>query len=73
MIERIFNAVEGTLVATGSRTAAYVGIADTLQAAEEIAEKQISRIKGSLYHRKDIGTAALINTRIEMMRRLRTL
>jgi phosphoribosylamine--glycine ligase len=67
------NAVEGELYATGSRTAAYVGVADSVSAAEQIAEEEISRIKGPLFHRKDIGTTALINKRIEEMRRLRPL
>lgn len=61
----------GKLYATGSRTVAYVGIADTLSAAEAIAEREISAVKGQLVHRKDIGTAQLINQRIEAMRKLR--
>ena len=59
---------EGSLYATGSRTAAYVGVADTISEAEQIAEQEISCIKGPLFHREDIGTSALINKRIEAMR-----
>lgn len=66
------NAVEGKLYATGSRTAAYVGVADTISSAEEIAEREIAHIEGPLFHRKDIGTTALINKRIEAMQRLRS-
>ena len=66
------NAVEGKLYATGSRTAAYVGVADTISGAEHIAEQEISNIKGPLFHRKDIGTSDLINKRIEAMKRLRS-
>ena len=66
------NAVDGSLYATGSRTAAYVGVADSISAAEHIAEHAISCIKGPLFHRKDIGTSALINKRIEDMKRLRS-
>lgn len=65
------NFKDGKLYATGSRTAAYVGIANTISEAEEIAEQQIKNIKGPLFHRKDIGTSPLINTRVEVMRRLR--
>ncbi|KTD60852.1 phosphoribosylamine-glycine ligase [Legionella shakespearei DSM 23087] len=65
------NAVDGLLYATGSRTAAYVGVADSLETAEQLAEQEISRINGPLFHRKDIGTAVLINKRIAAMRRLR--
>lgn len=65
------NAVGGTIYALGSRTAAYVGVADTIAAAEEIAEKEVCGIAGQLYHRKDIGTERLIQQKIEAMRRLR--
>ena len=67
------NAEEGKLYATGSRTAAYVGVADSIDLAEQIAEQEISCIEGPLFHRKDIGTSALINKRIEAMQRLRSL
>lgn len=67
------NASEGKLYATGSRTVAYVGVADSISLAEEIAEREINCIKGPLFHRRDIGTSTLINNRIEAMRRLRTL
>ncbi len=62
---------EGQLVGTGSRTVAVVGLGDTLPEAEEIAETAINQIKGDLFHRKDIGTQALIGTRINTMRVLR--
>lgn len=61
------------LYATGSRTAAYVGVADSIDAAESIAEQEISRVKGPLFHRADIGTSLLINQRIDAMRKLRSL
>ncbi len=61
----------GKLVATGSRTAAVVGIANTLSAAEKIAESKISHIKGPVFHRPDIGTDALIQRRIQFMQALR--
>lgn len=56
-----------TLIEAGSRTVAVVGIADTLQEAEAIAESEIKRIEGPLFHRKDIGTEALIQKRIKHM------
>lgn len=56
-----------TLIESGSRTVAVVGIADTLQEAEAIAESEIKRIEGPLFHRKDIGTEALIQKRIKHM------
>ena len=59
------------LLESGSRTVAVVGIADTLQEAEAIAESEIKRIEGPLFHRKDIGTNQLLNKRINHMNTLR--
>ena len=62
---------EGQLVEAGSRTAAVVGIADSLQDAEKIAETEISKIDGPLFHRTDIGTVKLVTKRIQHMESLR--
>lgn len=61
------NIKEDTLIESGSRTVAVVGIADTLQEAEAIAESEIKRIEGPLFHRTDIGTAELVQKRIKHM------
>lgn len=55
---------------TGSRAIGLVGIGDTLHEAEEIAESAASSVAGPLFHRKDIGTAELIQTRVDHMRRV---
>ena len=60
-------------MATGSRTAAYVGVADHLEAAEKIAEQEVKQIKGELFHREDIGTSSLIQERVNSMEKLRAL
>jgi phosphoribosylamine--glycine ligase len=60
------------LIETGSRTVAVVGIADTIADAEKIAEAEINRIQGPLFHREDIGTQALLSKRIVHMESLRT-
>jgi len=65
------NLVNGNLFATGSRTAAVVGVAPTIQEAEAIAEQEIQRLSGPLFHREDIGTSELINSRIVEMQELR--
>jgi phosphoribosylamine--glycine ligase len=65
------NRIDDTLYATGSRTAAFVGIADSISGAEHIAEQGIRKVKGPLFHREDIGTAQMINKRVEAMRTLR--
>lgn len=66
------DAKDGTLYALGSRTAAYVGVADTITNAEQIAETEVSAIGGQLYHREDIGTERLIQQRVDAMRKLRS-
>jgi phosphoribosylamine--glycine ligase len=67
------HAVDGQIMAMGSRTAAYVGVADSIFAAEEIAEKEICAVNGPLFHREDIGTERLIQCYVDNMRKLRDL
>src|SRR3990167_3873925 len=59
------------LIATGSRTVAYVGTASTLTQAEKIAEHEICAVTGELFHREDIGNDALIQKRIDHMKSVR--
>ena len=58
---------DGQLILAGSRAVAAVGIADNISSAEEIAEKNISAIKGPLFHRTDIGTNKLIQNKLDHM------
>ena len=73
--ERLFYASvdikNGQLIETGSRTAAVVGIANTVSDAEKIAEKEISSFEGPLFHRNDIGTDKLIQKRVHHMESIR--
>jgi phosphoribosylamine--glycine ligase len=59
------------LYMTTSRALGLVGIAGTLSEAEKIAEDAVAVIRGPVAHRPDIGTAQLINRRMENMRRIR--
>jgi len=61
---------DGEVVTTSSRTIAVTGIGDTIGGAERIAESATALIKGPLRHRRDIGTAGLIEKRIEHVRSL---
>jgi phosphoribosylamine--glycine ligase len=63
--------VDGVLVSTGSRTVAVVATAATLAAAELVAEQVIATIPGPFFHRADIGTARLLEKRLEHMRAIR--
>lgn len=65
-----YAAVEGKedgVHMSSSRAVGVVGIADTLEEAERIAEDGCSRVKGKVYHRRDIGTRQLIQKRIDHM------
>ena len=54
---------DGSLATLTSRTLAFVGIADTLEEAERMAEDAASSVKGRVYHRRDIGTRELLARR----------
>jgi phosphoribosylamine--glycine ligase len=58
------------LFLTGSRAIAFVGIGDTLDEAERVAERAARLVKGPVYHRKDIGTQELIQKRMDHMHRV---
>ena len=53
-----------SLFMTGSRAIALLGIGKNLEEAEQIAEKATECVKGNVFHRKDIGTKALIEKRV---------
>lgn len=62
---------DGTLRLGGSRTAGIVGIGDTIAEAEHTAQSLCEQVKGPIRYRKDIGTEALIEKRIQLMQALR--
>jgi phosphoribosylamine--glycine ligase len=62
---------QGKMMTLGSRTAAYVGVGATLAEAEAQAEAAVSAIKGPVFHRADIGTAAALAVRLAHMQRVR--
>ena len=55
---------------TSSRAVGILGISDTLENAEQIAEAGVECIKGKLFHRKDVGTRKLLQKRINHMNSL---
>ncbi|MDD1653801.1 MAG: phosphoribosylamine--glycine ligase, partial [Methanomicrobiales archaeon] len=69
-----FGSVEekgGTLTTLSSRTLAVVGKGPDLATAEAIAERAAGGIRGRVRHRRDIGTAALLEKRVAHMEALR--
>jgi len=65
------NQKDGRIYTGSSRTAGLVGIADSIEKAERIAESAIGFVKGKLSYRKDIGTRGLIQKRVDHMKKLR--
>jgi phosphoribosylamine--glycine ligase len=65
------DAREDGLYLLGSRAVAMVGIGASLEEAEKLAEAGDLAVSGPVFHRKDVGTAKLIEERVEMMKRLR--
>ena len=59
------------LIETGSRTLAIVHVASSIYEAEQYVEKNISNIKGPLFHRSDIGTKDVIDKKTIRMDKLR--
>ena len=55
---------------SGSRALGIVASGDSIEEAEKIAEKACACIKGSVYHRSDVGTAQLVNKRVEHMKEI---
>ena len=61
---------DGRLMMTGSRAVAFVGIGPDLASAERHAEAAASAVRGPVFHRKDIGSASLIERRVAHIERL---
>jgi len=62
---------EDGLYLSSSRAIGIVGIADTLEEARKITEEGVKAVKGPVAYREDIGTQALIQKRIDHMRKIR--
>lgn len=60
----------GRLLLTGSRAVALVGIGHTVSEAEAIAEAAVGKVMGPVEHRRDIGTAKLLQRRVDHMKRI---
>lgn len=61
---------DGQVVTSTSRAVGVVGISDTIESAERVAEASTRFITGPLRHRRDIGTASLIQKRVDHVRSL---
>ncbi len=61
------NKVNEDLIMLGSRALAFVSQADSIIEAENNVENAISKVKGRVFHRKDIGTKELIQKKLNRM------
>lgn len=66
------NQKEDGLYLSSSRAVAFVGIGDSLAEAEALAQNAVGSVKGPVFYRRDIGTAELIQKRVEHMKELRS-
>ncbi len=62
----------GKIYTQKSRSIGVLAVADSIAEAEKAAEKGCSCVSGQLRHRKDIGTKALLNKKIERMVKMRS-
>ncbi len=65
------NDDNGRLILCGSRAIAFVGVGESINEAEQIAQMGVSSVKGRIFYRNDIGTNELIEKRINHMKELR--
>ncbi|MFN3235254.1 MAG: phosphoribosylamine--glycine ligase [Gammaproteobacteria bacterium] len=66
-----FASVDENLMLLGSRAVAVLGVGETLEEAERASQEAVSAIHGPVFYREDIGTQALIDTRIKHMAKIR--
>jgi phosphoribosylamine--glycine ligase len=62
---------DGTIVTTTSRALAVLGVAETIESAEQQAERALQHIQGDVFARHDIGKRELVQSRIDHMERIR--
>lgn len=65
------NEKDGKVYSSSSRALALVSIADSIDEAEKICEDTTKYVKGDIYHRRDVGTSALIQKRVNHMKELK--
>ncbi len=63
----------GRLFTSTSRSIAVFGAGQNLSEAEKVAEAGVGCVNGGLFHRRDVGTAQLVDKRIQHMRQLYSL
>lgn len=67
------NQKNNEIYTSSSRALALVALGDNISEAEEVCEASTKHVKGDVYHRKDVGTANLIEKRIKHMKEIMSL
>lgn len=62
---------DGVVLTTSSRTLGVVGMADSIEEAEEVCEAGLAHVHGDVFVRHDIGKGELVRRRVEHMRQVR--
>lgn len=65
------NEKDGRVFTTTSRSVGVVGVADTIDGAEAIAERAIGHVSGRIHVRHDIAKKAMLDAKVARMERIR--
>lgn len=65
------NQKDHKILTSSSRALALVGIGESIAEAEKTCESVMGYVKGDLFHRRDVGTAKLIQKRIDHINKLK--
>jgi phosphoribosylamine--glycine ligase len=65
------NEKNGKIYTTSSRSLGVLGVADSIESAEVIAEKGLQHISGEIYVRHDIGKKEYIEKKVKRMKTIR--
>jgi len=65
------NEKDGKVYTTSSRSVGIVGVADTIEEAERIAENGISHVQGRIHVRHDIAKKAMLDAKVKRMDEIR--
>jgi phosphoribosylamine--glycine ligase len=63
-----YASIDESFTLLGSRAIAVVGIAESLDEAESIAQNAIGHVRGELFYRRDVGTRRSVEKRIRIMK-----
>ncbi len=59
------NEKDGKIYSSSSRALGLVSVGETIDEAEKLCENATKYVKGDIYHRRDVGTADLIQKRVK--------